>query len=293
MRILNFGSLNVDKSYKVAHFVRPGETLASDLLTECCGGKGLNQSVALANAGAEVVHAGKIGADGQMLIDCLNGFHVDTSLVGVDRTVATGHAIIQIDSSGQNSIILFSGANGAIRSADIDAALAEFGPGDYLLLQNEISGIAELIDKAFEKGLFIVLNPSPMNDALKACDLDKVGMFILNEIEGAELSGAAAPEDILDQMLMRYPAAKIVLTLGENGAWYADCAGRIYQAACNCPVVDTTAAGDTFTGYFLCCLLEGKTPAEALGIASKASALAIGKKGASPSIPMRAAVDAF
>lgn len=291
MRILNYGSLNIDRSYQVPHFVRPGETLASAALTECCGGKGLNQSAALAKAGLQVIHAGKVGRDGQMLIDFLNGLGVDTSRIQVDGAAATGHAIIQIDQTGQNCILLFAGANGTIDSEDIAAVLADFGQGDYLLLQNEISGISEVIDRAYEKGMFIILNPSPMDDTLLSCDLRKIGMFILNELEGAELSGATAPEEMLDALLARYPAAKIVLTLGADGAWYAERTERVFQEAYPCEVVDTTAAGDTFTGYFVRCIVEEKRPAEALRIAAKAASLTIGKKGAAPSIPAWAEVE--
>lgn len=291
MRILNFGSLNYDKSYAVTHFVRPGETLASQSLKISCGGKGLNQSVALSNAGAKVVHAGKVGRDGQKLIECLNRFHVDTKWVRMDDKSETGHAIIQIDATGQNSIILFSGANGEICTDDIEQVLAHFGSGDYLLLQNEISGLAELIEAASRKGLFIILNPSPVDDALKNCSLEKVNMLILNEIEGAELSGKNEPDEILDQLLLKYPDMEIVLTLGKEGSCYANRTERFYQKAYQCPVVDTTAAGDTFTGYFLCCMLEGKPQKEALDIASRAAAIAIGRNGASASIPFRGEVN--
>lgn len=293
MRILNFGSLNYDKSYAVPHFVRPGETLASQSLKISCGGKGLNQSVALSNAGAQVIHAGKVGKDGRELIECLNRFRVDTQWVKMDDNVETGHAIIQIDAEGQNSIILFSGANGKISTDDIDSVLEHFEEGDYLLLQNEISGLAELINKGFEKGLFIILNPSPISDELKLCDLGKVNMLILNEIEGEELSGKTTPDGILDQILTIYPDMEIVLTLGDEGSCYSNQKERIYQKAYPCPAVDTTAAGDTFTGYFLCCVMEGKTHRDALDIASRAASIAIGRNGASASIPLRREVDSF
>jgi ribokinase len=293
MRILNFGSLNYDKTYAVPHFVRPGETLSSQSLKISCGGKGLNQSVALAKAGAPVTHAGKVGRDGQKLIDCLKQFHVDTEWLQMDQETETGHAIIQVDATGQNSILLFAGANGEIRSEDIDQVLEHFEKGDCLLLQNEISCLSELIDKAYVKGLFIVLNPSPISESLKKCDFGKINLLILNEIEGAELSGRKEPDEILNQLLEKYPDMEIVLTLGEDGSCYADRNERFYQKAYPSGAVDTTAAGDTFTGYFLCCMLEGKTKKEALDIASRAASIAIGRNGASASIPFREEVDCF
>lgn len=292
MRILNFGSLNIDKTYHVDHLVLPGETISSDSLAVNCGGKGLNQSIALARAGTSVMHAGKIGADGGFLLDALREAGVDTSLVRIDPEIPTGHAIIQVEKRGQNSIILFPGANGAIDASDITRVLSEFGRGDVLLLQNEISGMEEMISLAHEKGMYIILNPSPLDTRLMKCTLQWVDLFILNEIEGQMLSGEECPEKILDALLASYPAARIVLTLGENGAWYTDRTHRAFQEPFRCAVVDTTAAGDTFTGYFLASFLADDSPENAMLRAAKAASLAIGKRGASASIPMKHEVDA-
>ena len=293
MRILNFGSLNLDKTYTVPHFVQPGETLSSTAYAEYCGGKGLNQSVALARAGAEVWHAGKIGQDGGILTETLERSGVNTSLLRVEEQLQTGHAIIQIDQSGQNCILLFGGANQAVDSPYIHAVLERFGPGDWLLLQNEISGLPEIIALARERGMTIVLNPSPMTENLRNCGLEHVNYFLLNELEGAALSGVPQtdPDRICDGLLAAYPSARVVLTLGGDGALYADGQSRCRQPAFSVPVVDTTAAGDTFTGYFLTCVLEGQTPAQAMETAAMAAAIAVGRPGASPSIPLREEVE--
>ncbi len=264
MRFLNFGSLNLDMVYQMEHFIRKGETFAASRLDKFAGGKGLNQSIALAKAGASVFHAGNIGADGAPLIQALREAGVDTRYV---RTVeeVTGHAVIQVDRTGENSIILYTGANGAVTSEQIDSVLADFGKGDYLILQNEIGRIGEIMEKAYAAGLSIVLNPSPMNESIRALPLEKVSVFLLN--------------------------AEFVLTLGGRGSVYAKGAQRIKQGIYKVNTVDTTAAGDTFTGYFMSTLAETKNPACALDMAARASALAVSQKGAAPSIPYKHEVE--
>ncbi len=284
MKVLNFGSLNIDMVYAVDHFVRAGETLSSDRLERFCGGKGLNQSVALARAGAEVLHAGCIGRDGGMLLDLLAASGADTRFVR-QLDEASGHAIIQVDKKGQNCILLYGGANMQITEAFADQVLATCGKGDVLLLQNEINLLPYIVDKAYERGMEIALNPSPINDQLGKLPLDKIRYFILNEIEGRELTGEEAPEDILREFRRRYPNAVVVLTLGKSGAVYDDGHTRCRHGIYKVPVVDTTAAGDTFTGFFLTAVTSGQEPEEALRIASVASSLAVSRQGAAPSIP--------
>ena len=285
MKILNFGSLNVDYVYQMDHFIRCGETFAADRMDKFCGGKGLNQSVALAKAGARVYHAGNIGSDGQFLMDMLKSSGVHIEYVRVLENVVTGHAIIQVDKSGDNSIILYAGANFEVTIEQIDEVLKNFENGDYLVLQNEINHIDQIIDKAYEKGMNIVLNPSPMNQVIEKLPLNKVAIFMLNEIEGADITGEKEPDRIIQALLHKFPKAKVVLTLGGDGSIYADEKGQVKQEIYKVKAVDTTAAGDTFTGYFIEALSRGELPKNALDIASKASAIAVSKKGASPSIP--------
>jgi len=284
MKILNFGSLNLDLVYQIPHFVRAGETLSSTAFSRNVGGKGLNQSVALAKAGAEIYHAGLVGEDGEMLRAFLQESGVDTRFV---RTVdqPSGHAVIQVEPAGNNCIFLYGGANQCVTEEFIAEALAPFGEGDFLVLQNEINMIGEIITAAAEKGMQVVLNPSPIADNLKQLPLEKVSWFILNEIEGGELSGETDPDKILDKLAELYPHAKIVLTLGGDGSVYSGDGVRIRQQVYKVQAVDTTAAGDTFTGFFFAAVADGVSPAEALKRASKASSISVTRAGAAASIP--------
>lgn len=284
MKVLNFGSLNLDMVYQMEHIVRGGETFAADRLDKFPGGKGLNQSVALAKAGAEVFHAGNIGPDGELLTATLRNAGVCTDHVRV-LDMPSGHAIIQVDRSGENSIILFGGANVSVDSAQIDDVLSRFERGDYLVLQNEINRLDEIIEKAYARGMTIVLNPSPMDEKIGKLPLEKVSIFMLNEIEGGVITGKTDPEEILDGLRNRFPGAQVVLTLGSRGSVYMNGETRIHQDIYKVKTVDTTAAGDTFTGFFISTLLRGGTPARALDVAAKASAIAVSRMGAAPSIP--------
>lgn len=287
MKVLNFGSLNIDYVYSVDHFVRAGETLSSDSLNLFCGGKGLNQSVAFARAGAETYHAGCIGNDGSMLTDMLSGSGVNTKYIRRSDDVKTGHAIIQVTHKGENCILLYGGANQTVTDEMADEVLSGFGEGDLLMLQNEINNLGYIISQAKKRGMFIALNPSPFDEKITALDLSLVDALIVNETEGCGITGKTSPDDILTDLLSRYPEMKIVLTVGKNGALYADKNGRCSCGIIDIKVVDTTAAGDTFTGYFFSSLMSGASPLTSLRFATAASTLAVSRKGAAPSIPAR------
>ncbi len=289
MRILNFGSLNIDHVYRVDHFVRPGESLVASSHAVFPGGKGLNQSIALARAGAAPAHAGCIGPDGAFLRALLAAEGADTSrLRAVDAP--TGHAIIQVEPGGQNCILVEGGANRRVDPAHIPPALLGFGPGDTLLIQNEISSLEPLIRAAHAAGLRIFFNPGPFDASVHALPLHLIGTFLVNEIEGAELAGAHDPDGIVDTLLGRHPDAAVVLTLGADGVLYGRGAERIRLPAKRVPVVDTTAAGDTFIGFYLADLALGRPPRQALETAIAASALCVSRPGAAPSIPKRAEI---
>ena len=306
MTVHNLGSINVDHVYRVPHLVRPGETLASRALETVLGGKGANQSVALARAGARVRHVGRIGAADDWARRALEEAGVDVSAIGVVDG-PSGHAIIQVDDAGENAIVLHGGANHALDRAAIDAALAPAAAGELLLLQNETSGIAEAFDAARERGLRIAFNPAPMHASLAALPLERCDTLILNETEAAMLAaadpGTAEPEakdagtvdaEALEAALAaRYPDVRLVLTLGARGARLARGDVRVAVPAVAVDVVDTTGAGDTFVGYLLAALEAGADERAALARACTAAALSVTRAGATPSIPEAAAVDAF
>lgn len=287
MRVLNLGSMNLDFVYSLDHIVRPGETEASREMNIFLGGKGMNQSIALAKAGAEVYQGGMIGTDGQPFLDACREFGVHADYIRqVDAK--SGHAIIQIDREAQNCILLYGGANQMLTTEYVDEVLSHFGSEDILLLQNEVNLLSYIVDKAYEKGMQISLNPSPFNEKLDAVDMSKISIFLLNEVEGKQITGHTEPDAILTKLLEMYPHAKIVLTLGKDGAVYADARQKYYQPIFPVKAVDTTAAGDTFTGYFLAGMIEGMPIPDIFRMSAKASSITVSREGAVPSIPYRA-----
>lgn len=282
--ILSYGSLNLDLVYQVPHFVQAGETLSSTSRTVHCGGKGLNQSIAAARAGGTVSHAGKIGGDGTVLTDILRESGVDTDFVTVGDG-PSGHAVIQVDPSGQNCILLFGGCNQEITHEEIDRVLAHFQAGDYLILQNEINGLDHLMTQAARRGLRIVFNPSPIDVSISRLPLGEAWLLIFNEIEGAALAGCDDEEGILNTLRQRWPRCRLLLTLGSHGCVYDNGQRRLRQGIYQAETVDTTAAGDTFTGYFVACMAAGRPEEECLDLASRAAAIAVSRPGAAPSIP--------
>ena len=286
MKVLNFGSLNIDYVYQVESILIPGETQASKERQIFCGGKGLNQSIALAKAGIPVYHAGMIGDGGEILLETCEENGVNTEFI---RRIPgpCGHTVIQVDKDGQNCILLFGGANRSITREFVDEVLAHFDRGDIILLQNEINELDYIIDCSYEKGMTIILNPSPYDDKLKSCDMSKVSLFLVNEIEGYQITGEKESDKILAAVKAKYPSAKIVLTLGSDGSVYQDETGIYRQLIFKVKAVDTTAAGDTFTGYFISSIIDGMPVQEGLEMAAKASAIAVSRPGATASIPLR------
>ncbi|HPE92869.1 MAG: ribokinase [Sphaerochaeta sp.] len=288
MRFLNYGSVNIDLIFTVDHIVKGGETLQSTSLTRSAGGKGANQSAALAKAGATVFHAGKVGRDGDFLLQLLTSYGVDVSHI---RTYdgATGQALIQLDANKQNAIILYSGGNGAITTDEIDRTLEHFGFGDVLVLQNEIVHIDYLIKNAKRRGMKVCMNVAPFDPSALSLPLELIDILVVNEIEGAGLADMRQTSDykaILERLVTRYPASEILLTIGKQGCWYAFKDLRVHHDIYDTPVVDTTAAGDTFIGYYLASIARGCSIRQALQYASKAAGLAVSRPGAMASIPL-------
>ncbi len=284
MRVLNFGSMNLDYVYTVDHMVLPGETQNSQGMNTFLGGKGFNQSTALAKAGVEVYHAGLIGEEGKIFRETAKEYGIRDEYIRVCDE-KNGHTIIQVDKNGQNCILLYGGANRAITREFVDEVLSGFEKDDIILLQNEINELDYIIDKAYEKGMQIFLNPSPFDDALDSCDMNKISCFLLNEIEGGQIAGETEPDKIIDGILAKYENAKVVLTLGGEGSVYADKEKRCQQPIYKVETVDTTAAGDTFTGYFIAGLIQGKSVEETMRMCAIAAGIAVSRPGAVPSIP--------
>ena len=289
MRVLNIGSLNLDYVYSVDHIILPGETEATGSRKTFLGGKGMNQSCALAKAGVEVYHGGMIGQDGTVFLDACKEYGVHSDFIRIVDG-PSGHTVIQIDKNAQNSILLYGGANQKLTCEYVDEVLSHFNAGDILLLQNEVNLLPYIVDKAYEKGMQIALNPSPFNEKLDAVDMKKISIFLLNEVEGFQLTGEKEPEAILAKLRELFPHARIMLTLGKDGAVYADGEQKVFQPVFPVKAVDTTAAGDTFTGYFLAGLADGLPMEEVLRMSAKASSIAVTREGAVPSIPYRAEV---
>ena len=286
MKVLNFGSLNYDHVYQNDHFVKEKETISSLSYKRGFGGKGLNQSIALAKANVQIYHAGKVGNDGQDFIDYLKSYNVNTDYLIKDNSITTGHAIIEVV-NGQNRIILHGGANTSITEKDIDETLKHFEANDILLIQNEISNIPYLLKKAHEKKMKIYFNTAPMDSKVFTYPLDYVDTFIANEVEGAELSkcNSANEKDIIDSLKKTYPTKEIILTCGEKGSYYIYKDKVIFQDIFPCEVKDTIAAGDTFTGFYLASIINGDSIEKALETAAKASSITCSKEGAAKSIP--------
>lgn len=285
MKILNFGSMNIDYVYQVDHFIRPGETFASISMAAGCGGKGLNQSIALAQAGNEVYHACKIGAEGGFLVEKLREKGVDTRYI-LPGEGSCGHAIIQVDPQGQNCILLYGGTNQQMTEKFIDSVLADFGPGDVLVLQNELNLTGYMIEKARERGMDVAFNAAPFDEKIATYPLEKLSYLVLNEVEGAALA-ATADEDAIPGILReKYPNVNILLTLGKRGCvWYGADGSQVKGKAITVEAVDTTAAGDTHFGFFLRGILDGQTVEEALKLAAVASGIAVTRPGAADSVP--------
>ena len=294
MRILNFGSLNLDYVYQVDHFVKPGETLAALSRDVKTGGKGLNQSVALARAGAPVWHAGCLGTGGEILKNMLDENGVNTSfLLPVEEM--QGHTVIQVNREGENSILLYGGSNRCVPEAHIRRVISEFEKGDWLILQNEINGLPLITELAAEQGMQIVLNPSPYDRTLEELDYSKLDWLLVNEIEAGQISGENEPEKVWERLHGRYPALSVLMTLGSRGSVAYRTGGSTVEThreeAVRVKAADTTAAGDTYTGYFIAGLTEGKPLSICMNEASRAAAIAVTRPGAAGSIPWRKELD--
>lgn len=283
--MINFGSINIDHVYRVPHLVAAGETLASQSYEFGLGGKGANQSVALAQAGVSVWHIGSIAKQDKWAVQQLAKYGVHTDLIQLCDT-ESGHAIIQVDDNGENSIVLHAGCNHLFQIEQIESHLRQQADAKYLLIQNETNLILETIALATELGIKVVFNPAPMSDNIKLEHLRNLHTLIVNETEAAQLTGENNSDTALQVLKKQLPGSRLILTLGSRGAIFAHGAQQLQIDAHKMDVVDTTAAGDTFVGYLVAGYLQGHDAEQAMAFATAASALAVTRMGAQTSIPL-------
>lgn len=205
MKVLCFGSLNIDYTYRVERFVTEGETIRAVRMDTFCGGKGLNQSISLSRAGVDVWHAGVAGIGSKLLLDTLQNDGVHLDYLKVTDQVPNGQAIIQVDDVGRNCIIVYPGSNAMITKEYVNQVLQNFGQDDSIVLQNEISNLSYIVHKARERGMRIFLNPSPITEDLTHELLAQVDYLIINEVEGKALTGFDTFDRILDALQQEYP----------------------------------------------------------------------------------------
>ncbi|MDW4498061.1 ribokinase [Sulfitobacter sp. D35] len=280
MTVFNLGSINADFVYHVPHLPGPGETLSAAKLTRGLGGKGANMSVATARAGARVVHIGGVGKDGRWAVERLLEYGVDTRHIA-ETEAATGHAVIYLDPEAENTIVIFPGANREVTAEMVEAALSEAGPGDTLIFQNETSMQREAAEAARAKGMRVAYAAAPFEAASVRAVMDLLDLLVLNAVEAEQLQRETGSN------LADLPVSDIVVTRGAEGClWISqeDRAGRSFEAL-KVEAVDTTGAGDTFTGYLVACLDRGMPMAQAVSQAMRAAALMVTRHGTADVIP--------
>jgi len=278
MTIYNLGSINADFFYAVPRLPGPGETLAARSVSRGLGGKGANMSVAAARAAARVVHVGAVGPDGRWAVERLTEYGVDTRHIAEVAEV-TGHAVIAVAEDGENSILIWPGANRALCDAVLDAALAEARPGDWALCQNETEKQVFWTRTGSKSGLRVAYAAAPFDAGAVRAVLPFLDLLVLNAVEAEQLHAATGqgPEAL--------GVPDVVVTRGAEGCtWHGTRGARDFPAL---PVtaVDSTGAGDTFTGYLLAGLDRGMPMAQAIGLAQRAAALMVTRHGTADVIP--------
>tara|TARA_R110002049_G_scaffold44333_6_gene130289 strand:- start:146812 stop:147687 length:876 start_codon:yes stop_codon:yes gene_type:complete len=278
--IWNLGSINADNFYQLPHLPGPGETIAALDFRQGLGGKGANMSVAIARAGARVMHIGALGADGAWALQRLLEYGVETPHITLMEG-PTGHANIAVDAAGENNIVLFAGVNHQINDEMIGAAITEASPGDTLLMQNETNGQVYAAKTAKAMGLRLAYAAAPFDPDAVSAIMDDIDLLVLNAIEAEQLR-AATGRDLAD-----LPIDDIVVTLGADGCKWVSNKGKISHdlPAYMVTPVDTTGAGDTFTGYLVAGLDRGMPMLDAIDLALRAGALMVTRLGTADVIP--------
>ena len=283
-QIVNFGSINIDHVYHLDTFVVAGQTLPTHSISSGLGGKGANQSVALAKSGVEVQHLGRVSSNEVWVIDEMREAGVAVENIEL-VSQASGHAIIQIDKHGENAIIIHGGANQSFTQQQIGESFSKCEPGDFVLLQNECNMVAEAMRLASDCDLTIVFNPAPFTADVLEMPLELVSILIVNEGEAQALAAKQKIEEVEESLVAKFPDTHLVITQGAKGASVLLNGQRFTQKVSAKTVVDTTAAGDTFIGYYLGSLVQGMDVPTSLKRACEAAAIAVSRAGAISSIP--------
>lgn len=288
MTIFNLGSINADHTYRVPHLPGPGETLAATSMQTGLGGKGANMSVAAARAGSHVAHIGAIGPEGAWARDRLMEYGVDTRHIA-QLDVPTGHAIINVDAAGENAITLLSGANQQIEAAAIQQALSMGAAGDLIVTQNETNHQKLALETGSKLGFRVCYAAAPFDAKAVEEVLPFLDFLILNEVEARQL------EEALGRTVEALGVRDIVVTLGSKGARWINGKDGVAQHfdALKVTPVDTTGAGDTFTGYVLAGLDRGLSMGQAISLATRAAALMVTRHGTADVIPDLKEVEEF
>lgn len=293
MAVYNFGSINIDHVYGVAEFVSPGETLSSTSYQAILGGKGANQSIACAHAGIKTFHIGAIHRSNESMLAPMVEANVDTRYVALKDDIASGHAIIQVNCQGENAIILYPGANHCLSLSTINEVLAEASSQDWVLVQNETNNVAAIVDAAFNANIPLAFNPAPMTASAKELPLEKISLLIVNEVEAMQLTNTINIETAKAALLDLSRHTKVLLTMGKQGVYFLSALSETFIPAFTVNAIDSTAAGDTFIGYFLAHFVQQDQLEHALNMACAASAISVTREGAAQSIPVLEEVETF
>ncbi|MBR9761994.1 MAG: ribokinase [Rhodobacteraceae bacterium] len=282
MAVWNLGSVNADLVFQVPHLPVPGETLAATGFSRGLGGKGANMSVALSRAGSRVEHIGAVGEDGVWMKQRLRGYGVSvTHLAELDGP--SGQAVIELDAEGENRIVILAGANHQIDETALEGILSGAAPGDWAIFQNETNGLRAFASAAKAQGLKLAHAAAPFDAEAVAPLLPDLDLLVMNKVEAEQLAEATGqPPEAL-------PVADVVITLGGDGArWIHTDTGAVQDfAAPKVTPVDTTGAGDTFTGYLVAGLEQGMDMAAAIELATRAAAVMVTRLGTADVIPRR------
>ena len=299
-KVVIVGSLNMDLVTRAPRLPRAGETLAGQSFVTVPGGKGANQAVAAARLGASVAMIGCVGDDayGEQLRTALLAEGIDCQAVTRIGGESTGVALIVVDDSSQNAIVIVAGGNGHVTASVVDSFDALLSGAEVIICQLEVplDTVGHVLKRGHELGKTVILNPAPASGPLPAEWFAWIDYLIPNESEATALTGlpvgSTASADAAASALLAAGVSKVIITLGEQGALFASSSRSEHFPAPKVRPVDTTAAGDTFVGGFAAALADGKSESEAIRFGQVAAALSVTRSGAQPSIPTFAEVQA-